>query len=117
MKRRTLIRNLGVAGIATAAVSGTTTAAEGPSITDLGIRREFDVASIEGQVSLDELLEPDEVAALPADADPTEFSVTVAPEADAITIQDCCLYCCEDELLVCDCICCTCDDCACDNTC
>lgn len=118
MKRRTLVQKMGAAGIAMAAVSGPTAAAGRPSVSDLGIERELDVASVEGEVTLDELLEPHERAALPADVDPSEYALAVAPEVDAVTVQDCCPYCCSDQIFRrCLCGCCVCDDCACDNTC
>lgn len=108
MKRRALIRNIGAAGIATAALSGST-AAQRPSIGDLDIERELDVSSVEGWVTLDELLEPDELRALPTHLDPSERLLTVAPEADTITIQDCCAVCCNRQLIDCGCNCCGCD--------
>lgn len=111
MKRRTLIRTVGAAGIATATLSGSGAAtAERPSIDDLGIERELDVASVEGRVTLDTLLEPHDREALPADVDPSEYTVSVAPEADSITVQDCCAICCSQMLEIrCFCTCCTCD--------
>lgn len=106
MKRRTLIRQLGAAGIGAAAISGTT-AAERPSVSDLDIDRELDVSSVEGWVPLAELLEPAELASLPAGVDPSR-PISVAAEADRITVQDCCTLCCRDARKACECICCEC---------
>lgn len=114
MKRRTLLRTVGAVGIGSAAISGTV-AAERSSLADVDVDRELDVAGVEGEVTLAELLEPRDLAGVPADVDPSSVSVTIAPAADSVTIQDCCFYCCGDVPLVCECSCCTCDDCACDD--
>lgn len=110
MKRRTLVRKLGAAGIATTAISGSA-GADRPPIDDLGIDREFDVSSIEGQVTLDELLEPAEVESLPDDVDPSGYTLTIAPAADVTTLSHCCPFCCGDQVFKqCNCSCCVCDD-------
>lgn len=110
MKRRTLVRKLGAAGIATTALSAPTAAAGKSPVSELGIERELDVTSVEGRVTLDELLEPHELETLPADVDPSERLLTVAPEADSITVQGCCAICCSQMVeIACDCTCCTCD--------
>lgn len=106
MKRRTLIRKVGAAGIATAALSGSATA-ERPSVSDLDIDRELDVSSVEGWVPLAELLEPEEVASLPAGVSPSR-PISVAATADSITVQDCCELCCTDARKACECVCCDC---------
>lgn len=91
MKRRTLVRKLGAAGIGAAAISGTA-AARRPPVSDIGIDRELDVSSVEGETTLEQLLEPQDVAELPADVDLSR-RVTVAAKADVITLGDCCEYC------------------------
>lgn len=108
MKRRTLVRKLGAASIATATISGPAVAAERPSVSDLGIDRDLDVASMEGRVPLGELLELREIASLPESVDPSR-RITVAPEADVITLGECCPYCCWPAIMPCDCDCCDCD--------
>lgn len=60
MKRRTVMRKLGAAGIGPAAISGT--AAKPSSTADLG---GLSVSSVDGWVTPAELLEPHEIAALP----------------------------------------------------
>ncbi len=107
MKRRTLIRQLGAAGIVTATISGSATAKR-PSIGDLDIDREFDVSSVEGWVAIGELLEPEEIASLPAGLNATE-RIGVEPEADSITVEDCCAVCCKTALQYECCTCCYCD--------
>lgn len=111
MKRRTLIRELGAVGIASTAIAGTTAAAA-PSFADLEVDRPLDVSSVEGTVTLDELLEPRDLAGVPGDA--ADVPVVVAADADVITLDGCCQYCCDGRDLVCEdhCDCCTCgDDC------
>lgn len=112
MKRRTMMRKLGAAGIATAAISGTATAKR-VTVADVGIDREIDVSSTEGWVTLEELLEPEELAALPRGVDRTE-RIGVHPAADTITLGDnCCAICCEEVLDPPSCDCTYCDDDAC----
>lgn len=82
--------------------------AERPSVSDLAIDRELDVSSVEGWVAVEELLEPEELASLPAGADPAE-RIAVAPDADAITLGHCCAICCGQVLEMPDCPCYTCD--------
>lgn len=106
MKRRTLMRKMGAAGVGAAVISGTA-AAKSSSVADLG---ELDVSSVDGWVPLEELLEPDEVAALPAGVDASE-QIGVAPAADRISVQDCCETCCRmEKFMKCDCACCVCDN-------
>lgn len=107
MKRRTLVRKLGAAGIATTTVGGAA-AARRPGGTALD--RELDVSSVSGRTTLAELLDPSDRRRLPADVEPAEFEVVVAPAADSITIAGCCEYCCDGRDLVCEdhCDCCTC---------
>jgi hypothetical protein len=107
MNRRTLIRRLGATGLATTAFAGTASASRG---VRYGIDREIDVSDVSGTVTLDELLEPEEVRRLPADVDPRQREIIVSDDAGGITLGDCCVYCCSgDEDLVCDCSCCECD--------
>lgn len=112
MKRRTLMRKIGATGIGAAAISGPAAAAERPSVSDLGIDRDIDVASMEGRVPLGELLEPHELASLPAGVDASR-RITVAAEADVVTLGECCPYCCWPAIMPCDCDCCDCDMLAC----
>lgn len=115
MKRRTMLRKLGAAGIATTALSGSAVAAERPAdLGDLGVDRDIDVSSVDGQVSLAELLEPGDVESLADDVDPSAHTLTVAPEADVIALDDCCESCCHRMKFVkCTCDCCVCDASAC----
>lgn len=110
MKRRTLVRKLGAAGIGAAALSGSAAAADRPSVGDIAIDRDIDVAAVDGEVPLAELLEPHEVA----DLSEQDLSrrVSVAADADTITLAACCQYCPESELKDCDiwCECCI-EDC------
>lgn len=108
MKRRTLMRKLGAAGIGAAAIAGPT-AGERPTAADLGVERELDVSSVDGWVTADELLEPRDLETVPDDVDPSEVWVTVAPEADVVTLGECCDYCCWPAIQPCDCDCCDCD--------
>lgn len=109
MKRRTMMRKLGAAGIGAAAISGSATAKR-PSVDDLGIDRDIDVSSVEGAVTLDELLEPADVDSLADDVDPSAYKLTVAPDAEVLAIGDCCAQCCEHMRFAdCVCHCCFCD--------
>ncbi len=107
MKRRTLVRKLGAAGIATATISGPAAASGPTAVSDLGIGRELDVSSVEGWVALEELLDPHELASLPAGVDASR-RISVAADADSITVQDCCAFCCRNARKECECICCEC---------
>lgn len=91
MKRRTLVRKLGAADIGAAAISGTATARR-PAVSAIDIDRELDVSTVEGETTLGELLEPRDVAELSADVDPSR-RVSVAAEADVITLGSRCTYC------------------------
>ena len=110
MKRRTLIRQLGTASVATATFVGSA-AAERP----LGhVDREIDVSDVSGAVPLADLLDEDEVAALPDDVDPWSATITVAEETDSVAPSECCdrmPLCCKDVECTRPCGCCYCYQC------
>lgn len=107
MKRRTLLRRVGATSIA-AAAAGT---AAGRTSPRFGVGRRLDVSDVEGRTTLAELLGPGDRRRLRADVDPRQVEVAVAADADVITLDDCCVYCCSGQDLVCEdkCDCCTCD--------
>lgn len=108
MKRRTLVRKLGAAGIATATISGSAAAAEGRRLSDLGVDRTFDVSAKEGWVSYDELLESHELALLPAGVSPADPAVFVSSDLGTLAIGECCDVCCTTLRKECTCACCDC---------
>lgn len=102
---------MGAAGIAGTVFSGTATAE--PTGLSFGIDREIDFSSVSGKVTLEELLEPADLRRLPDDIDPAGTELFIQPQADAGTLEDCCLYCCQHPN-VCDCDCCGCDNSLCE---
>lgn len=98
---------MGAAGIAGTVLAGTSSAR--PASRSFGINRQIDVSSVSGSVTLEELLEPADLRQLDEDIDPTETELEIKPEAEVITLEDCCLYCCQVPN-VCDCLCCGCDN-------
>ena len=97
MKRRTLIRQLCTATLATTTLVGSA-AAERPAV-NLDVDREIDVSDVSGAVPLADLLDEGELASLPDDVDPTAAAIEVAAETDLVASPQCCDYmplCCKD---------------------
>lgn len=109
MKRRTLIRRMGAAGVATTLAGRT--AAESSELS-LGVDRDIDVSSVSGRVPLEQLLESQDLARVPDRFDPQEVTIHVDEDADDISLDSCCVYC-SKWPNVCDCSCCTLSRCAC----
>ena len=110
MKRRTLVKQLGTASLATTTLVGSA-AASRPAIN---IDREIDVSDVSGSVPLAELLDAEELAELPDGVDPWTTSITVAEGTDGIAPSDCCDYmpiCCYDVDCPLGCPCCYCYHC------
>lgn len=98
MKRRTVLKRFGAAGIAGAALTGTATAKR-PS--DLDIEGPFDVSDMAGEYVVADLLSEEQLADAPADPALYERKVVIAPHADTIgTLETCC--CCDDDPMHCD---------------
>lgn len=103
MNRRNLLRNIGTAAIGIVAVAGTASAS---SPADLGIDRTIDVSSVEGDVTLDELLTDEDLERLSDDVDPATQGVTVDATTDEISLAACCVYCKGQEICAPGCACC-----------
>lgn len=109
MNRRTLLRRIGATGIAATTLGGTATARR--SASGYGIDREIDVSAVSGRVTLAELLDPADLRRLNDGVDPRQREFIVHEETDAITLGECCVYCCDGTDYVCEdhCDCCECD--------
>ncbi|MFB6193460.1 MAG: hypothetical protein ABEI75_00210 [Halobaculum sp.] len=120
MRRRTVLRRVGAATVGSAALSGVVAADATGGVTarevaadstgriarlaeTVGLETELDVSGVAGEVSLASLTDGPEAL--------TDGTITVAPDADVITLGDCCVYCCDDGSASCSdsCDCCTCD--------
>lgn len=92
MKRRTLLRKLGAASVATVGVAGTASAAPGSAVNTVLEHSdvEVDVSDVDGRVPLASLLDDDQVRRLPADVDPAETEVWVSRDVDVLREPACC---------------------------
>lgn len=110
MKRRTLIRQLGTASLATTTLVGSA-AASRPS---LDLDREIDVSGVSGSVPLADVLDDEALAELPEDVDPRAATITVAEDTDVVAPSECCdrmPLCCRDVECTRPCGCCYCYQC------
>lgn len=109
MNRRTLLRRLGATGVAATAVAGTSAARTAP--TDYGIDREIDVSDVAGRVTLETLLSEAELQRLHDGVDPARREFVVQEDVDAISLEECCTFCCDGTDYVCpgECDCCECE--------
>ena len=109
MNRRTILKRIGAASVATAGIAGT--AAASPSGN---VDHQLDVSDISGEVELTELLARGGHERLAPEAlgrsGATRF--VISEDADTITLDDCCQLCCKHPN-ICDCICCECSEDAC----
>lgn len=113
MKRRTVLKRVGIASAGAAAATGSAAAkrTSGDSVSG-DVDATIDVSEVSGEVLLADLLSDDQVADL--DADASAVRLTVDAGVDEITpAEDCCANgCCESDL---DCpfwcFCCRCDNC------
>ena len=87
MKRRTLVKQLGTASLATTTLVGSA-AAERP----LGhVDREIDVSDLEGRVPLVDVLEEEELGDLADDVDPESAALTIDSDVGVLNVgEDCC---------------------------
>lgn len=106
MNRRTILKRLGAAGVATAGIAGTASASQAGSVD-----HRLDVSDVSGEVELTELLDVGGHGQLTPEAlgRPGSTRLVISEEAETITLSDCCEYCCENPN-VCDCWCCTCSE-------
>lgn len=109
MKRRTLVRQLGTATLATTTLVGS--AAANRSTLD----REIDISGVSGSAPLADVLDEEALAELPDDVDAGAATVTVAEDAAVVeSASDCCDYmplCCRDIDCPKTCGCCYCYQC------
>ncbi|MFB6193459.1 MAG: hypothetical protein ABEI75_00205 [Halobaculum sp.] len=86
MRRRTMLKRIGAATVATGAASGTATAR---SIPTHGITRELDVSDVSGETTLGELLTAEEIAK--TGVDPSR-SIHIGSGVESIQYEDdCCV--------------------------
>lgn len=102
MKRRTILKGIGVAAATGAGFAGSASATFGNSV-------ELDVSGVSGEVAVADLADEGQLARL---GDFRHTNVIVSAEADTIDLSSCCHHqdCCAN-VDNCDCSCCTCDAC------
>lgn len=121
MKRRTILKRIGVASVATAGVASTASAASRPA---LGLDQTLDVSDVSGTVELQSLVDGDLetelsdefLASLPDGVEASDVKITVGDDLDVLDLgtkredQTFCYICCEDFCYCGWCICVNCED-------
>ncbi len=110
MKRRTVLKRVGIASAGAAAATGNAAAkrTSGDSVSG-DIDATIDVSEVSGEVALADVLTDDQLADL--DGDPSTVRLAVDAGVDEIAPSSCCSTGCCDHDFSCDCGCCLCRQC------
>lgn len=110
MKRRTVLKRVGIASAGAAAATGNAAAKRaGANRVAAELDSPLDVSDVTGEVALADVLTDDQLADL--DGDPSTVRLAVDAGVDEIAPSSCCSTGCCDHDFSCDCGCCLCRQC------